>query len=205
MKRCYAVMLVVCVVAVLSGCFGRPGPVEEYLKVGGGAGPDSGAVSQAAGVVAIRQSRAADALDRQAVMLGQGRVFSASQRWYWEAAPGKLAAQAVAASLPGRTGLSVVWPTRSSTKADLWLSVQVVDFQVDTARMKLVCALECQVSDDAGKALGQRSFVQEAPVSAMTGQAIADAAGTALNGAVDNLGTWLAALRRCQQGTGDCR
>ncbi len=205
MKRIFAVMLFVCALAALPGCFGRPGPVEEYLKVGGGAGNESGPAAQTAGVVAIRQSRAADALDRQAVMLGQGRVFSASQRWYWEAAPGKLAAQAVAASLPGRTGLSVVWPTRSGTKADLWLTVQVVDFQVDTARMKLVCALECQVSDDAGKALAQRRFDREAPVSALTGQAIADAAGSALTGAVDSLGMWLAALRRCQQGTGECR
>ncbi|MFP5238601.1 MAG: ABC-type transport auxiliary lipoprotein family protein [Acidobacteriota bacterium] len=193
MKRHPMMWLVL--LAMLSGCMGKPGPAEQYLRVLGPE-PDCAKASQPraggahAPVLAVRPFKALDALDRQGVMVADGKVMQASQRWYWEATPGRLVEQAVVRAACGE-GLAPAWPVRSTTEASLWVSGLVSDFSVHTREMRVVLTVECQLWDaSGGAALASGTFTAQAPVAALEAGAVAEAGEKALGEAAGQIARW---------------
>ncbi|WP_243310827.1 ABC-type transport auxiliary lipoprotein family protein [Fundidesulfovibrio agrisoli] len=193
MKRHPLMWLVL--LAALSGCMGKPGPAEQYLRVLGPE-PDCARASQPqAGaarmpVLAVRPFKALDALDRQGVMIAEGKVMQASQRWYWEASPGRLVEQSVVRAACGE-GLAAAWPVRSTTEASVWVSGLVSDFSVHTREMRVVLSVECQLWDaSGGVALGSGTFTAQAPVAALDAGAVAEAGEKALNDVSARIAQW---------------
>lgn len=186
--------------AILGGCLGKPGPVEEYLRVGGGDTACTQDVQdiragKARVAVALRQVKSADALDRQAVMLARGRVMSPSLRWYWEASPCRLAEQALVRAVNCTPGLSAIWPVRSTTEAPLSMTVTLTAFEVQEQPAVMNAAMDCQVWDGAGtRLLAARTFSVQVPARALDAQAIAEAGSAALSGLSGEAARWVASL-----------
>ena len=180
---------------VLSGCMGKPGPVEQYLRVLGSepecakaSQPQTGGVR--APVLAVRSFKALDALDRQGVMVAEGKVMQASQRWYWEATPGRLVEQAVVRAACG-VGLAPAWPVRSTTEASIWVSGLVSDFSVHTREMSVVLSVECQLWDTTGGvALASGTFTAQAPVASLDAGGVAQAGEKALSDVSRQIALW---------------
>ncbi|WP_243439428.1 ABC-type transport auxiliary lipoprotein family protein [Fundidesulfovibrio soli] len=194
MKRHPMMWLVL--LAALSGCMGKPGPAEQYLRVLGHepecakAGAQPTAQGKHTPVLAIRSFKTLDALDRQGVMVAEGKVMQASQRWYWEAAPGKLVEQSVVRAACGE-GLSPAWPVRSTTEASLWLTGLVSDFSVHAREMSVVLIVECQLWDSSGGAvLGSGTFKARAPLPVLDAGAVADAGEKALADVAAQIARW---------------
>lgn len=195
-----AASLILVASAFLGGCLGKPGPVEEYLRVGGG---DTGCTQDVqdtrAGksrvAVALRQVKSADALDRQAVMLARGRVMSPSLRWYWEASPCRLAEQALVRAVNCTPGLAAIWPVRSTTEAPLSMTVSLTAFEVQEQPAVMNAAMDCQVWDGSGtKLLVARTFSVQVPARALDAQSIAEAGSRALSGLSSEAAQWVASL-----------
>lgn len=180
---------------ILSGCLGKAGPTEEFLRILGGDAPCRQAVSGGTTVVGVKNLKASETLERQAVLLARGRVLTPSPRWYWEAEPGRLATQALARSIGCRGSVAVAWPIRSTTRADAVVSGQVSVFEVREAERTMAVALTCQVLDgEERRILGTREFATVQPVAAFTAQGVAEAASTALTGLAGEAGEWIAVL-----------
>jgi ABC-type uncharacterized transport system auxiliary subunit len=182
--------------ALLGGCIGKPGPVEEYLRVGGAEPCPQQSASQAQQgerlVVAVRPFKAADSIDRQAVMVARGRVATPSLRWYWEASPAKLFEQAVARGVDCAPGLAAAWPVRASTEAGVALTGTVTMFELQESPLVLNAAGACQLWDREGvKLLASRRFSASVPVKSFDAQAIAEAAAQALSSMGAEAGAWL--------------
>jgi len=189
---------------LLGGCIGKSGPVEEYLRVGAGADcQQQAAPAKDRVVVAVRQFKAAESLDRQAVMVARGRVSSPSLRWYWEAAPGKLFEQAVVRGLNCAPGLAAAWPVRSNTEAGLSITGSVTVFEIQEQPLALNASAACQLWDGEGaRMVDSRAFTASVPVKALDAQSIADAAAKALESMGSEAGSWAAAYGRNAQKAG---
>lgn len=181
---------------IFGGCLGKPGPVEEYLKVSGkgDCGMDQ-VLRKASTVVAVRPFKSGDALDRQAVMLARGRVLNPSQRWYWEATPAKMFEQSVARALNCTPTLAAAWPPRSTTEAAFSVMGTVAAFEVQERALVVSVSLNCQVWDGKGVSLlGSRDFASEQQIRTLDGQAIAEAGAKALSGISLEVGEWVRSL-----------
>lgn len=192
-----AASLILAASAFLGGCLGKPGPVEEYLRVGGGdaACAQEMHTGKARVAVALRQVKSADALDRQAVMLARGRVMSPSLRWYWEASPCRLAEQALVRAVNCTPGLAAIWPVRSTTEAPLSMTVTLTAFEVQEQPPVMNAAMDCQIWDGSGtKLLAARTFSAQVPARALDAQAIAEASSKALSGLSGDVAQWVASL-----------
>ena len=192
-----AASLILAASAFLGGCLGKPGPVEEYLRVGGGdaACAQEMLTGKARVAVALRQVKSADALDRQAVMLARGRVMSPSLRWYWEASPCRLAEQALVRAVNCTPGLAAIWPVRSTTEAPLSMTVTLTAFEVQEQPPVMNAAMDCQIWDGSGtKMLAARTFSAQVPARALDAQAIAEAGSKALSGLSGEAAQWVASL-----------
>lgn len=183
--------------ALLGGCIGKGGPVEQYLRVSGAepcaqqSGPSQGRL-----VVAVRTFKAAESIDRQAVMVARGRVSSPSLRWYWEASPAKLFEQAVARGVDCAPGLAAAWPVRSATEGGATLTGTMTVFELQENPLVLNAAGNCQLWDGEGaKLLASRQFTASVPVRSFEAQAIADAAAQALSSMGTQAGAWLSENR----------
>jgi ABC-type uncharacterized transport system auxiliary subunit len=194
--------VVLAVSAFMGGCLGKPGPVEEYLRVGGGDAAcsqdiQSGQTGKARVAVALRQVKSADALDRQAVMLARGRVMSPSLRWYWEASPCRLAEQALVRAVNCTPGLAAIWPVRSATEAPLSMTVNLTAFEVQEQPPVMNAAMDCQIWDGAGtKLLAARTFSAQVPAQGLNAQSIAEAGSRALSGLSGEAAQWVASLSK---------
>lgn len=192
-----AASLILAASAFLGGCLGKPGPVEEYLRVGGGdaACTQEMQTGKARVAVGLRQVKSADALDRQAVMLARGRVMSPSLRWYWEASPCRLAEQALVRAVNCTPGLAAIWPVRSTTEAPMSMSVTLTAFEVQEQPPVMNAAMDCQIWDESGaKLLAARTFSAKVPARALDAQAIAEAGSRALSGLSGDVAQWVASL-----------
>lgn len=198
-NSCRAVMMPLALGAAvfLGGCLGKPGPVEEYLRVGGGDAPCARELEtgKARVAVALRQVKSADALDRQAVMLARGRVMSPSLRWYWEASPCRLAEQALVRAINCTPGMAAIWPVRSSTEAPMSMSVTLTSFEMQEQPPVMNAAMDCQAWDASGtKMLAARSFAIQVPARALDATSIAEAGSKALSGLTSEAAEWMASL-----------
>jgi len=175
-------LLAMCCTALLAGCFGKAGPVEEYLRLGQAeecAGETGGAKAKVG--VGLRKLRSVDALDRQAVMLAEGRIMSPSQRWYWESPPGRMAEAALAAALDCSATLSAVWPVRYDSAWAVGLSGSLERFEVLVQEKRFIATVTLQAWDAKdGKPLGAKTFALTEPVSALDAQGVARAGAQAL-------------------------
>jgi ABC-type uncharacterized transport system auxiliary subunit len=181
---------------VFGGCLGKPGPVEEYLKVST-RGDCGGMVnhSKALTIVGVRQFKSADALDRQAVMLARGRVLNPSLRWYWEATPAKMFEQAVAGALNCTPSLGAAWPTRSTTEAAYTLTGTVSGFEVEEKNLVMSVSINCQLWDGKNvNMIGAREFSNKQQVQRMDAQSIAEAGANALSGISAEVGAWVSSV-----------
>lgn len=197
------VLAAIIVAVALGGCsLGKPGPVEQYLRVTGGEEQpcdQSGVPAESRVVVAVRQVKAAEALDRQAVMLARGRVSSPSLRWYWEAAPGRLVEQAVVKGLACSPPLAAAWPARYTTEATYSLTGTVTAFEVQESSMALHVAFDCQIWDGEGtRLIDSRTFTAQAPVGQENAEAIAAAGTKALAVIGGDVGGWVRSLASAQ-------
>jgi len=177
----------------LAGCIGKGGPVEEYLRV---SADPARCERQAAGgervAVGIKRLRVADALDRQSVMTARGRVMTPSLRWYWEASPGRLAEQALAAAINCSGSLAAVLPVRYSSDTPVVVTGTVTDFQVQERTMTLDAAVELQAWDRDGKSLSNSGkLAASVPVVALDAAAIADGGARALDELSSKAVSWL--------------
>jgi ABC-type uncharacterized transport system auxiliary subunit len=183
-------------IVALGGCLGKPGPVEEYLKVSNGG--DCGEVispSKTATVVAVRPFKSADALDRQAVMLARGRVSNPSLRWYWEATPAKMFEQSMASALNCTPMLAAAWPTRSTTEAAYSLTGTVSAFEVQEQNLTMNVSINCQLWDGKNVSLvGAREFASKQQINKLDAQSIAEACANALSGISAEVGAWVMAV-----------
>jgi len=185
---------------VLGGCLGKTGPAEEYLRVLGRSPNCDAAVTGAPAqvgrqgriTVALKTLKVSDSLGRQAVMLANGRVLTASQSWYWEAAPGMLVTQAVLRDINCSGRMAAVWPVRFSTKAAMVLAGQVTAFEVQTRDMHVRAGVHCQLWDgEESRSLGTRYFEATAPLAGLSAQAIADAGASVLERLSADVRTWV--------------
>ena len=195
--RYVGLILLLGALAAVGGCIGKAGYAEEYLRVLGSAGEcreqlPAGALGVAK-VVGIRQIKASEGFDRQAVMLGKGRVLTASQRWFWEAAPARLVEQSLIRALNCSPGLAAAWPMRSGTQAALSVSGVVNSFTVQADSMNLEALFDCQLWDGPGTTLlAARSFSARVPVAGLDGQSIAAAASAATEAISGEAALWIA-------------
>ncbi len=189
-------------VLALGGCFGKPGPVEEYLRVSAQAPCET---AQAAGkvvTVGVKRFACADALDRQAVMVAHGRVMTPSLRWYWEASPGALSEQAVVTAVNCSTGMAAIWPMRASSEPDFTVSGRVLSFVVREDAKTMEASLELQLWDKNGKSVGTAgTLTVSAPVPVMDGAGIADAGARALRELSDKAAQWLSSRASGRSGS----
>jgi len=180
----------------LAACIGKGGPVEEYLRVA----PDPGRCeSQAAGqsrvAVGIKRFRMADALDRQSVMMARGRVMTPSLRWYWEASPGKLAEQSLAAAINCSVKLAAVLPIRYTSDTPVVVTGSVTVFQVQEGTMTVEVSMELQAWAQDGKSISDgRTFSASERISSLSATAIADGGAKALENVSNQAVAWLEAV-----------
>lgn len=179
----------------LGGCLGKAPPVEEYLSVRPAgeqpcarpASPGSNRVT-----VALKPFKAMDALDRQAVLMGQGRIMRPSMAWYWEASPASLVDQALVRVLACSRAAAPVWPMRSTTRADVVLTGMVSAFWVDTGSKLLHAEIRAQLWDDKQvRVLATREFSAQANVASLEAQAVAEAGSKALSQIAAEVAAWL--------------
>ncbi|WP_173086289.1 ABC-type transport auxiliary lipoprotein family protein [Fundidesulfovibrio magnetotacticus] len=179
---------------LLSGCLGKPGPSEEYLRLGQ-AGPCQDAQPGERHGVALRKLRVVEALDRQSVQLSEGRILLPSQRYYWESAPGRMAESAVAAALECSKSLTPVWPVRYDSAYAMGVTGVVERFEVQTREMAFVAQAVFQAWDaSGGRLLGSRSVFVSVPLGSLDAQAIATAGAQGLERLGAEVRAWLEGL-----------
>lgn len=182
-------------VVLLGGCLGKPGPVEQYLRVSPQAGGCADTQAVKAVSVGVKRFDTADALDRQSVMLAQGRVMSPSLRWYWEASPGEMIEQNLASAINCTPGLAAVTPVRSSSEVSFVVSGAVTAFAVQSEGRTLEVAVRVQLWEGSGgKALGASQFAATQPVQALDAASIADAGARAVAEVSASAAQWVRAV-----------
>lgn len=197
-------LLAMCCTALLAGCFGKAGPVEEYLRLGQaeGCAGETGAARAKIGV-GLRKLRTVDALDRQAVMLAEGRIMSPSQRWYWESPPGRMAEAALAAAMDCSATLSAVWPVRYDSAWAVGLSGSLERFEVLVQEKRFIASVTLQAWDaQDGKPLGAKTFALTEPVPSLDAQGVARAGAVALQRLGQEARQWVEGLAQAA-GKGD--
>ena len=188
-KRMAAVLAVV----VLGGCLGKPGPVEEYLRVS----PLSERCERMEGAagaagVGIKRFDTAEALDRQAVMLAKGRVMSPSLRWYWEAAPGRMLEQGLAGALNCTEGLAAVTPVRSGSDVRYSVTGLVTGFTVQEESMAVEVSAQYQLWEGSGgKPVGAAQFISSQALARLDAPSIADAGARAVSEVSGAAAAWV--------------
>ena len=190
----------------LSGCLGKAGPVEEYLRVGGGesvcagAGQNPsqageavpGAAAKTRVLIAVGKMKTSEALDRQAVMLATWRVLTPSSRWYWEASPGKLFQEALTRALNCSNEVAAVRPVHASTEADFVITGFVEGFEVRRDEKLLTASVDIQVWDrDGERMIASRAFATAASLASIDAQSIAVAGARALDGLGAETAGWV--------------
>lgn len=191
-------LLAIMAFTALGGCLGKVAPVEEYLRVlGRGPGCEYVARGEQGGgtakeIIALKTLKVTESLDRQSVMLANGRVLTPSQRWYWEATPGMLFSQGIMRDINCSSRLAAVWPMRSSTKAARVLAGQVTAFEVQTRGMVVRASAQCQLWDgEETQVLAVHDFEATAPVSDLSAQTIADAGAAVLASISGDVRAWI--------------
>lgn len=186
-------------ILVLGGCLGKAPPVEEYLSVRPATGePCAQQASPGTRVtVALKSFKAVDALDRQAVLLGRGRVMRPSLAWYWEGPPARLVEQALVQGLSCSSGVAPVWPMRSTTRADGVLTGMVNAFWVDTESRTLHAAVQVQLWDEKQVAvLASKEIFVQSPVRSLDAQGVAEAGSEALARLSGEVSAWLESVMK---------
>ena len=189
-----------------SGCLGKAGPVEEYLRVGGGesacagagqpqeqaGGAVPGAAAKTRALIAVGKVKTSESLDRQAVMLATGRVLTPSSRWYWEASPGRLLEEALTRALNCSSAVAAVRPVHASAEADFLLTGYVVEFEVRRDEKLLTASVDIQVWDREGeRMIASRAFATTESLSSIDAPSIADAGARALDGLGAETAGWV--------------
>ena len=183
------------------GCLGKVAPGEQYLNVLSQNKPCAEIKSEISQlpIVGVKKFKASPALDRQAVMMAEERVLTASTRWYWEADPGTLLSQAFASELGCSGDFTAAWPLRWRSRPDMVLAGQVTNFEVRLNKPRVAAAITCQLWDgDETKVLGEREFSVEVDMARITPQEIAQGASQALNTLTGQAVTWLRRLQTKQ-------
>jgi len=192
MKR---LMLAVAGVLLLAGCLGKSGPVEEYLRLGQAGACAESLQGGARTGVGLRKLRTVEALDRQAVMLAQGRTMSPSQRWYWESPPGRMVETALAQALDCSDKVAAVWPVRYDSSWSVGLTGSVERFEVLAQEKTFAAAVAFQAWDArGGTLLGSRTVAVSEPLDALDAQAVARAGATAMKRLGQETRAWIESL-----------
>lgn len=184
---------------VLVGCLGSAPPVEQYLRVEPAPSP-CGKISAVPGradhgVVAFKELRALDNLDRPAVLFADGSVLAPSLRWYWEGTPGSVMTMAVTqavACLPGVTGVAAYRPRVGH---DALMSGEVTAFNVQKqGGLRFVAAVRMEVwTRDQMRLVARGEFRAEVPMPGETAADIATAATTACGDIGRDVAAWMSA------------
>jgi len=187
-------VIVAAICLCLGGCLGQPPPVEEYLRVGAD-GPECGVSEPAVKtiVVAVRPFKALDNLDRQAVLVADGRVLVPSMRWYWEGSPEALLTAAVEARINCLPGVGAVSPYRPRLTHDAALSGTISAFNIqEQGGLRFLAGLRLELwSEQFGELLATTEIKAEAPISGFTAASVAEAAAAALSDAAGQAAQWI--------------
>lgn len=188
---------------MISGCVGSKIPSEQILRIA----PRQAAAMQANStgdgtlgtshrfggpLILMENFESFPALDRSAVMMARGNVLTPSTRWYWEGAPASIATVSIASSLQANREYTLVWPARNRQEHQAVLTGRVERFEVREHESEMVISLRMALWTERGKVLLlTRSVDVHEPLSAMTPQAIADAASKGMASAAQSVGEWL--------------
>jgi len=184
---------------MISGCVGSKIPSEQILRiappqVAAGRTNSTGYSSHRFGgpLILMENFESFPALDRSAVMVARGNVLTPSTRWYWEGAPASIATASIASSLQANREYTLVWPARNRQEHQAVLTGRVEGFEVRERESEMVISLRMALWTERGKVLLlTRSVDVHEPLSAITPQAIADAASKGMASAAQSVGEWL--------------
>lgn len=178
----------------LTGCLGQPPPVGRYLRVG----PDESACfgAERSGkktVVALRLFKALDNLDRQAVLIADGRVLVPSMRWYWEGSPEAILTAAVAGRINCLPGFGAVSPYRPRLAHDAAISGTISAFNIqEQGGLRFLAGMRLELwSENYGELLAVTEIKAEAPIAGFDASSVADAAAAALAEAAEQAAKWI--------------
>ncbi|MFV0348826.1 MAG: ABC-type transport auxiliary lipoprotein family protein [Halodesulfovibrio sp.] len=186
---------------LVAGCVGSKIPSEQILRIA----PRQAAAVQTNStgsyahrfggpLILMENFESFPALDRSAVMVARGNVLTPSTRWYWEGAPASIATASIASALQSSPEYTLVWPARNRQEHQAVLTGRVESFEVREQESEMVISLRMALWTERGKVLLlTRSVDVHEPLSAMTPQAIADAASKGMASASQAVGAWLKA------------
>jgi len=190
----YLFIVVAAVCLCMTGCLGKPPPIEQYLRVGSEATACAGAEQAGKSVVvAVRPFSALDNLDRQAVLVADGRVLVPSMRWYWEGSPEAIVTSSVTAGINCLPGVGAIFPYRPRLAHDAAISGTISAFNIQEKgglRFQVGLRLELWSANFDGL-LASGEIVAEVPIAGLDASSVADAAAAALADAADQAAKWL--------------
>ncbi len=189
----------VLLVLLLAGCIGGKVPSEQILRISSDSKPivisrqeKADQAIENAPLVVMEDLTAFPALDRNAVMLSHGRVLTPSSRWYWEGAPAAITGACIAASLQGRTEVTLVWPYRNRLEHQAMLTGRVEAFEVRTDAMEMLVRIRLALWTPRGRSLLlTRVLTSAMPLRSVAAQDIAEAASRCMQELSGAAADWL--------------
>jgi cholesterol transport system auxiliary component len=179
--------------ACLSGCFGKPPPVERYLRVRIENPPCQGEAVQQRIALGMKPLKALENLDRTTVMTARNQVLTPSLQFYWEGAPQDIVGQVLrqAIECQSKTMTPVDYQPRVEHAAVL--TGQLTAFNVEeTEGGRFVVSLHLDLwTKNSGARVATGDFNAYYPLEDYRGETVANAASNALGRIVPKVIDWL--------------
>ncbi|TIH14691.1 hypothetical protein D0S45_12830 [Marinifilum sp. JC120] len=180
-----------------AGCIGGKSVESSYLRLG-----DNGYAGGCEKVnpdmprLALKRFTSLPALDRETVVIAKGQVMKPDYRWSWEGTPAEILDLIAAPSLNCMNSYEVVSPYRPGINKDLVLSGVITAFELQrNGGDAFKVAVRYSLWDSRGKNLLARKMVEaDAPVKALRGESIADAAQQAVEEVMKKTVIWIDGL-----------
>lgn len=180
--------------ASLAGCFGKPPPPQQYLRVDLGQAPCPGSANaQQRLPLGIKPLKALENLDRTAVLTAHDNVLTASLQYYWEGAPQDLVGQALRHGIECQSESLTPVDYQPRVTHDAVLTGQLTAFNVDeTEGGRFVVSIHLDLwSRNLGTRISSGDFNAYAPLDNFSGDSVAKAASDALGRVVPKVVDWL--------------
>jgi len=179
--------------ACLAGCFGKPPPVERYLRVRIDNPPCQGETVEQRLPLGMKPLKALENLDRTTVMTARDQVLTPSLQFYWEGAPQDIVGQILrqAIECQSKTMMPVDYQPRVDHAAVL--TGQLTAFNVEeTEGGRFVVSLHLDLwTKNSGARVATGDFNAYFPLEDFQGPTVAKAASNALGRVVPKVIDWL--------------
>jgi len=200
MKRTHVLIWLVLVGvagACLAGCFGKPPPVERYLRVRLADAPCQNANLEQRAPLGFKPFKSLENLDKTAVLTARGPVLTPSLQFYWEGAPQDIVGQLVRQAIECRSAKYTPVDYQPRVTHAGVLTGQVTAFNVEeTSGGRFVVALHLDLWTQNGRSkVANGDFSAYAPLEDFRAETVAHAASEAMGQIVPKILVWLDGTR----------